>query len=224
MGSDDLFRKRKERNKDSLHRRKAKRNPYETVLIVCEGGKTEPQYFSKLRSDLKLNSLNVVITGECGSDPCSVVNHAIKKAKSDGDYDRVFCVFDKDRHPNYSDALAKIQHTRLKKHQQIEAITSVPCFELWILLHFEYTTHPFDSIGKRSICDSVVHCLKRYIPDYKKGRADIFHITKPYINTAIQNAKNTMVAAQSAKTNNPSTLVHELVQYLQKLNSPEFRS
>jgi len=217
MGSDDLFRKRKERNKESLRRRMARRNPYDVVLIVCEGGKTEPQYFCELRSNLKLNNLNVVVTGECGSDPCSVVDHAIEKAKIEGDYDRVFCVFDKDRHPNYSDALDKIQHIRLKKSQQIKAITSVPCFEFWILLHFEYTTRPFDSIGKRSICDSVIRCLKRYIPNYEKGRADIFHRTKADIDTAIQNAKKVVEAAKSGGTDNPSTLVHELVQYLQSL-------
>lgn len=42
MGSDNLFHKRKERKAASLRRAKAKRSPYDVVLIVCEGAKTEP--------------------------------------------------------------------------------------------------------------------------------------------------------------------------------------
>ncbi len=217
MGSDDLFRKRRERNKESLRRRKARRAPYDVILIVCEGGKTEPQYFCELRSDLKLNNLNVVITGECGSDPCSVVDYAIKKAKEDGDYDHVFCIFDKDRHPNYSEALEKITRVRLKA--EVRAITSVPCFEFWLLLHFEDTARPYDSIGSRSICDSVIRDLKRHFPRYSKGQKNIYQKTKLNINVAIQRAQRVLKASRSAGTDNPSTLIHELIQYLQSLSS-----
>ena len=45
MGSEDLFHKRKAKAADSLKRRKAKRSSYDKVLIVCEGEKTEPNYF-----------------------------------------------------------------------------------------------------------------------------------------------------------------------------------
>ena len=45
MGSEDLFHKRKAKSAEQLERRKAKRSPYEKVLIVCEGEKTEPNYF-----------------------------------------------------------------------------------------------------------------------------------------------------------------------------------
>ena len=45
MGSDDLFHKRKAKQTRDLKRKKDKRAPYDKVLIVCEGGKTEPNYF-----------------------------------------------------------------------------------------------------------------------------------------------------------------------------------
>jgi hypothetical protein len=47
MGSDNLFHKRKARQIESLRRKKARRASYETVLIVCEGEKTEPNYFKE---------------------------------------------------------------------------------------------------------------------------------------------------------------------------------
>jgi hypothetical protein len=60
MGSENLFHKRKA-HKAELHRRRmAKRAPYDRVLIVCEGAKTEPNYFGWLRNKLGLNRANVV--------------------------------------------------------------------------------------------------------------------------------------------------------------------
>jgi hypothetical protein len=49
MGSDNLFHKRKVRRAASLRRTAARRDSYDTVLIVCEGEKTEPNYFRELR-------------------------------------------------------------------------------------------------------------------------------------------------------------------------------
>ena len=73
MGSDNLFHKRKERRAASLRRARAKRYPYDTVLIVCEGEKTEPYYFKELRDDLQLNTANIEITGDTGgSSPGNV--------------------------------------------------------------------------------------------------------------------------------------------------------
>ncbi len=80
MGTDDLFHKRKLRTTKSLLRRKAKRDSYDRVLIVCEGEKTEPNYFKELRTHFRLNSVNIEIEDNTsGSAPINVVNHALKK-------------------------------------------------------------------------------------------------------------------------------------------------
>jgi len=49
MGTDNLFHKRRERRTKDIKRRKSVRAPYDKVLIVCEGEKTEPNYFNDLR-------------------------------------------------------------------------------------------------------------------------------------------------------------------------------
>jgi len=41
-----------------LERRKSRRAPYDRVLIVCEGSKTEPNYLQELIDCLELNSAN----------------------------------------------------------------------------------------------------------------------------------------------------------------------
>ncbi|MEA3332691.1 MAG: RloB family protein [Pseudomonadota bacterium] len=216
MGSDNLFKKRKARKAESLKRTRAKRDSYATVLIVCEGEKTEPNYFTELRDDLKLNTANIRITGDTdGSSPMDVVNYGFKHFK---EYDRTFCVFDKDRHTNYQQALNKIRDKKQPKVHVLQAITSVPCFEFWLLLHFRKTTKNFDT-GPGSICDRVISKLEAYLPGYAKGRKGIYRQTKEKLDTAIKNAAEVAAHCKNAGTDHPSTQIHELIVFLQKLRS-----
>jgi hypothetical protein len=105
----------------------AKRKSYDLVLIVCEGEKTEPNYFEELRDALHLSTANIEVVGECGSAPINVVDAAIAKYNKNTDYDLMYCVFDKDRHPSYKQALQKIKETRLKKGGELHAII-IPLF------------------------------------------------------------------------------------------------
>ena len=72
MGTDDLFHKRKAREAESLRRQAAKRAPYDVVLIVCEGEKTEPYYFKGLREHLRLSNANIVIAGNANLIPSAL--------------------------------------------------------------------------------------------------------------------------------------------------------
>ena len=138
MGSDDLHHKRKARRTKDLVRRKSIRAPYDRVLIVCEGAKTEPHYLWALVDYLKLSSANVEIDGNSGSSPISVVRHAKRRYREErgkGDaFDRVYCVFDKDTHATYYEAINDC--VSFKPLGVLHAVPSVPCFEYWLLLHF----------------------------------------------------------------------------------------
>lgn len=222
MGSDDLFHKRKQRLAASLKRKKAKKAPYDRVLIVCEGAKTEPNYFREIRDAYRLNTTNVDICGEeCNSDPLSVVNYAIKKFREDLDYDRVYCVIDRDKHATFDAAIDKLLHTRLGKGVVFTAITSVPCFEFWLLLHFGYTTRQFCAPGNASNCELVLTKLnnRERIPGYSKGARNIFALTKERLSNAIKHAKLLQQHNQASGANNPATNIHELIEYLINLDA-----
>ena len=76
--ADQLFHRRKAKKAEALRREAHKREPYDLVLIVCEGGKTEPKYLQELRDAFKLSTANIRIAGdECGSSPRSVVDYAL---------------------------------------------------------------------------------------------------------------------------------------------------
>lgn len=221
MGTDNLFHKRKERRAESLRRKSSSKASYDRVLIVCEGAKTEPNYLKEIRTFYRLNTANIDICGnECGSDPLSVVNYAIKRFRSDSDYDRVYCVLDRDKHSTFDAAIDKLRQTKLGKKVIFEAIISVPCFELWLLLHFKYTTRQFSAPCGESNCELVVAELKKIakMPGYVKGANNIFALTKDRLPDAIRHAKQLQKHNESAGTDNPSTKMHDLIEYLLELN------
>jgi hypothetical protein len=187
------------------------------VLIVCEGGKTEPNYFSELRDALRLNTANIVICGdECGSSPRDVVAFALQKYNNSKEYDRVYCVFDKDQHPTYNEALNRVRQIKLAKGHKILAITSVPCFEIWFLLHFGYSSKGYVACNG-SICAQVIKDLEQYIPGYEKGIGGIYRQIQDKTDTAVTNAKRLSRHNADVETDNPSTKVHQLVEYLTAL-------
>ncbi|MDQ6992770.1 MAG: RloB family protein [Mariprofundus sp.] len=219
MGSDDLFHKRKAIKATQLARRKSLRDPYAKVLIVCEGEKSEPNYFNGFKDHYGLNSANVEVCGECNSDPLSIVRFAIdlyRKERNAGDsFDRVYCVFDKDTHANYQSALDQIN--RAVPKETIFAITSVPCFEYWLLLHFQYTTRPYEALPGNSAGNQLLRDLKAVMPDYEKGKQNIFPALLDQLEFAKHNAVRALEAGKSGHTDNPTTHVHKLVEYLQKI-------
>jgi len=230
MGSDNLHHKRKARKAVDLARKKASRKPYSKVLIVCEGEKTEPTYFSDLKDHLELSSTNIVVTGECGSSPTSIVDYAIQLYRSEentGDnFDKVYCVFDKDTHETYQRALDKIadanhqvlgEKVNAKPEDIFIATTSAPCFEYWLLLHFNYTTAPFLGTGGKSACSRLINELKKYMPDYQKGDNSIFNQILDSQPQAIAYAVNALRESEKSGNDNPSTKIHELIEYLKNI-------
>jgi RloB-like protein len=225
VGSDDLFKKRKAKAAE-LSRRKPIRMLYEKVLIVCEGSKTEPLYFEELVDHYKIHGANVRVSGECGSDPVSVVQHGLQlyqdEKKSDsGPFDRVYCVIDKDAHQNYDEAMNLLANT--KPNDAFFAANSVPCFEYWILLHFTYTTKPYMPCGGTSSGAAVLKELKTYWPQYTKAGRGAFEATLDVRNDELgyakANAERALNEAKKNQCNNPSTHVHELVHYLQNIKT-----
>lgn len=222
MGSDDLFHRRRGTNKDSLQRRGASKSPAPLYLIICEGKKTEPQYFNELRNSERISSITVKVCGECDSAPISVVEYAVnlyEELKAEGSHiEKVYCVFDKDNHESYYKACAAIEGYA-KKQIPIEAIKSIPCFEYWLVLHFEKCRSPYQGTGKGSIANQVSRHLRTYIKKYEKGVDGLYNFLKDKQEFALANAKAAQTDVEHTGEENPSTQVHILVGELLKYRS-----
>jgi RloB-like protein len=87
--------KRKTENSRSYSSRKLNiREPRQRFLIVCEGTKTEPNYFESFRVPK-----SVVTVKGVAKDPSGLVNHAkalADEVPKEDRYDQVWCVFDRD--------------------------------------------------------------------------------------------------------------------------------
>ena len=208
------------RSKDKRRGKLPTREEYDKILIVCEGEKTEPNYFNEIVGHYRLSVANVVVTGKCGSNPKSVFEKAkqlYKEEKNKGDsYDKVYCVFDKDEHVNFEEICYSINKKR--PSDTFFCITSIPCFEYWLLLHYKDTSAPFFKTQNKSASDKVIEELKKYDKSYKKKNTGIFLETIDMLDEAIERAER-IYKQQHDEHPNPSTKVHELVDVLKNIKS-----
>lgn len=198
-----------------LRRRGPQKEPYDRVLIVCEGAKTEPTYFQELCDHYQLSTANIkVIPGE-GNDPVSIVRTAKKLQRDENHlgekYDRVYCVFDRDEHANYREGCLQAEK------EKFICTLSIPCFEYWLLLHFVESRAPYARTGGRTAAQNCEQDLKRHIPEYRKGLRGLFLRLLSQLPVAKARAAHVLADARRTQEDNPSTRVHELVEYLQHL-------
>lgn len=199
----------KPRPYENYRRRAATKVPLETVLIVCEGAKTEKFYFEGLRGKLRIPTVAVKVCGqECGSAPINVVDYALRYCC---DYDHCWCVIDVEApqpHKTLAQALNKARANKLKV-----ALTN-PCFEFWYILHFKKITRAFHTNQK------VRQSLKLHVPRYSKGGTEVFEKLFPRIRMAVVNADQVLKDKQcgtNLSSHNPSTHVQRLVKQIYKI-------
>jgi RloB-like protein len=155
-------------------------SPY--IRLVCEGVKTEPNYFNGYFKAKGFSQPNVAFKPNDHS-PKGIVKAAkaeYKKAKSIGiPDDKIFiwAVFDRDGHQGIADAIEMLRGTAIGI-----ALSNI-CFEYWILLHYENTTKSFLN------CDEVIsHIRQNHEKDYGKSN-DHYKLLKDKITTAINHAQ-----------------------------------
>ncbi len=204
----------------SFNRPQGRLRPRQSILIVCEGSKTEPQYLNALKHSLKLSNVEVVIESSPPA-PISIVDRAMKKvqeqhrlAKKDQaiEFDEVWCVFDTEEQHQKSTFAAAVSKAD-KSH--IRLAVSNPSFEFWYLLHYTFTDQPFTNANE------VIQRLKTYLPKYDKSICVYADICNS-LEIAVDNAKRVLRnhPDKEKRFPNPSTQVHELVEKLRDMVRP----
>lgn len=196
--------KRKINSRGYSPRKLETKEPKERFLIVCEGSKTEPNYFRSFRVPR-----DVVEVHGLGEDPSRVVRSATDLKNKDGDYyDQIWCVFDRDSWTleNFNNAISSA------KCQGFKVAYSNESFELWYILHFEYLN---TGIPRKDYIHKLSVLLGK---KYQKNSETIYDELLDKQSTAIRNAEKllTQYAPPDPANDNPSTTVHLLVQELNR--------
>ena len=206
MGSDDFFKRAKQVRDLAQYKRKVGNKGPEKprILIVCEGGKTEPNYFKCFRP------ANIVVIG-LGQNTDSLVREAIRLQNKD-DFDQVWCVFDRDNFPAHNFNLA----FSLATSNNIQIVYSNEAFELWYFLHFDYLDAGITRHQYIEKLNDIM--LKQFSRKYAKNSTEMYDLLLNFQSTAIKNA-NTLLQNYpnlNPESDKPSTTVHLLVEELNK--------
>ena len=181
-----------------------KRTYKKLFILACEGTKTEPQYFD-IFSNQNIIKIEIINKGH-SSTPLQALNEMrkhLETAELRPD-DEAWLIIDKDDWDD-RDILSCLHWAGVKPNRG--AAISNPCFEFWLVLHFEEG----NNINNRRDC---IERLRQYLPLYDK-RLSTGAITIEQAKSAVSRASTRFKAQPSTWPNNPGqTTVFQLVNKL----------
>ena len=165
----------KKRNSNSRKRKKI-------IFIATEGkNKTEKLYFKKYNSD----KVQIRFAKGGSTDPVNMVSELLSECKYMGfdpeAGDMAYCVLDSDFLASKNKQIALAD--KKAEANDLSLIVSSPCFEIWYLCHYDYSTKAFGSN------EEVIDELKKKIPQYDKNKEDVYELLRPMQDNAVTNAK-----------------------------------
>lgn len=188
-------------NRRNLSRPEPTRRIKKIFIIVPEGEKTEQIYFDQFNNQSTI--IKIICRKPKHSAPKYLLKEIIKVVKEDKlrSGDEAWIVLDKDK---WNENDINDLHEKGKGKVKYELAVSNPCFEYWLLLHFENGKGITDS-------NNCVKCLRKYIKEYKKNdySTDIL-IDK--IPKAIERAKAKDIPSSPWPCKTKGTTVYKLVE------------
>lgn len=213
----NLERREKKRSKNIIPKRRY-------YLIVCEGTKTEPNYFKSLKEELPkgvVTACQIDIEG-AGRNTQSLIEKALclkdeYEKKYDRMLDKLWVVFDKDSFdPNdFNNAINSCKRV----NPSIECAWSNEAFELWYLLHFHFYNNAIRRKEYQNLIEENFRTKGLEDYEYKKNSEEMFHQLAKYGSPkdALRNAQaleRRYAGARDFSNQNPCTMVYKLVAEL----------
>lgn len=203
-------------------RSKKNKTAQKTMLLVVEGT-TERIYFERLKGYERYSSLKIKPDLPKHSNLKTLLEHAKSEQKT-GAYDYVWLLFDRDillTQKLSKPTLDLINNPEKLKSQGINIADSMPCFEIWFLLHYVLPKQNYQNQ------DVLIKELCKYFPTYCKkqewlDKNDIYKLLKNNLNTALENAKQLRFRNKGLDTNdyslcNVDLLINEIQELGKKL-------
>lgn len=201
---------KKDHRKSSLSRRQGVREIKQSFLIVCEGEKTEPDYFKAFR----MTTATVKAVGQA-MNTMTLVNKAISIREADRqkkrEYDQCWVVFDKDDFPAHDFN----QAIQLAEKNGIRVAYNNQAFEYWFLLHYNLYTGP---IHRNQYKDMLTKLTGLQYNKTEGFGAVMYNLLLSRQKQAIKNADTVLaeISHGNPAEEESSTTVHKLVIELNK--------
>ena len=203
-------RTKKDHRTTNLSRRQGVREVKQSFLIVCEGEKTEPDYFKAFR----MTAATVKAVGEA-MNTMTLVNKAISIREADKAkkrfYDQCWVVFDKDDFP----AKDFNQAIKYAEKNGFQVAYSNQAFEYWFLLHFNLYQGPIHRNQYKNMLEKLIGMP--YSKTEGSG-AVMYNLLLVRQEQAIKNSETVLaeISHGNPAEEESSTTVHKLVKELNK--------
>lgn len=185
--------------------------------MFVEGERTEDGYFKHWGRGQRGNV--IVNVHEFNGTPLALVRRAVGEQKHERHeerrqrgrpHDEIWCVFDVDAHPKMAEAI------ELATMHNINLAVSNPCFELWLVLHYQDQTASIERRAIQKLAKSHLKCGKTLSTEALEALTSLY-------GEAVIRAKALDVKHEgdgSPPRSNPSSEVWKLVERLRKPANP----
>ena len=133
--------------------------------------------------------------------------------------DMAYCVLDSDFLASKNKQIALAD--KKAEANDLSLIVLSPCFEIWYLCHYDYSTKAFGSN------EEVIDELKKKIPQYGKNKEDMYQLLRPMQDNAVTNAKKLeSYNIQGGKKSHtvefmPSTEVYRIIETIMEAENEQ---
>lgn len=185
-----------------------------SLWIFCEGD-TECNYFTQLRAVDRIRGLQIRPVKSADKRITDIVSYSMKYLDHNPYYlqgDIIVYVFDRDKNTN-ADFNAVKEDVNIT-NPSLQLILSNPCFELWILLHFE-------SYSEAIQPQKLKLKLRKHMGAYNKNDKNIYYKTKDNIDAARKHSKKLYQTHMNkngilCEESNPSTMMFQLIEMIEQ--------
>jgi len=201
------------RKESKLRRHPSRSEAKKEIWVVSEGTVTEPKNIKDFAHNNKHTLVDVKAIGK-GGCPMTLVREAKKikdklsgqARKSKDSFQKrfeVWCISDRDEHPNMVSAMKEASDAGIRYS------LSNPCIELWAYLHFKFHDAPTHRHQMQRL-------LEMEMPNYNHDRNAVFdyELMHDRYDTAISNAKRLKQNRidEDNHNGNPSTSIYKLLE------------
>lgn len=188
------------------------------IVIACEGAETEPKYFSGLKERLHSSKMQIEVVPR--QDPSQSSPDAVLRELDSfaaewflRDGDTLWLVIDRDPQSWKPGMIADVAQ---RCHQKGYFLAlSNPCFELWLLLHFEDVPAQGEE-RRRQLLENRDNLLKAEEARHRQANPTLEYIDHfvPQTETAIERARSLDTEPEARWPSGLGTRVYRLVELI----------